>query len=209
MKFEIGDSTDHKLVRVISHEFSRAKDAFMLFQYFSIEYFKAEEKNKKSISDSVKIHIYDSYSDFLKHLYEQFVACFKRDNRSTADIKYDRLDFLINWEVKKYNNRMISLFNAGLDGQFGLNDKSYYEESVPNDFGKKLREMRNMHSHSDTRRIDGNRLANFYRDYHKYALALYYTSLDHWDIRETTHRDWKDIESFADLIFDQENENLS
>ena len=59
------------------------------------------------------------------------------------------------------------------------NDRSFYEEPYPSDFGKNFRVIRNSLSHADFRRIDGIderiNLTEFYKKYHKIRKSFYIT----------------------------------
>lgn len=185
MKIEKGTKSEQNFIEVISHEFSLCEKAFD-------EFFLLAESNILG-NDNYEVleSLYKNYSSFLTHLYEFYVACFKRDRGNTRNIHYSELDLLLTFEVKKLMRNMCNLIENGGAPDW-VNDISYYQEQVPEDFGKKFRDVRNNSSHVDLRRISGGdrpTLKEFMDDYHKFVFFLYDSARSLWsNKKDDPHR---------------------
>lgn len=194
IKFNIGDNTDKALVRTIAHEFSRCKFAFESFIELS-------SGNNKSLD--FKLKRYNSYSLFITHLYEFLVACFERDkNVYDEHIKTDKS---INLEVERIQDNIKDLIDKEKAPEW-VNDREYYEDKIPSNFGEDYRGIRNNFAHADPRRNskleESERLTlnKFYRKYHKYVIMLYFDHKQRWEISEMKELDMEDIIEFNKTI---------
>lgn len=197
MKFEVGDNIDKYLVKVIVHEFSRCQLAFQLFIKL-----RAEKYNNKMVTDTkLDLATYDAYSLFIQHLYEYFKGCIIRQRKDTSDLPYEIIDKMVNEDVEK----ILKIWRENIDQKIApkwANDRSYYEDQCPDDFGKDFRGVRNNIAHVDYRRVDGgNRitLSDFYLNYHKYIMLLYDYACDWWSIEDYKNLDLGDITNFNKL----------
>ncbi|MFV8834748.1 hypothetical protein ACNSTU_07245 [Aquisalimonas sp. APHAB1-3] len=184
MKFEIGDDVDKKLVSVLFHEFLMCEEAFEKFVLF------AGNNIMGSSESNIKLKSYNSYSEFLSRLYEFYVGCFKREYRNTENIDHEALDSLFTSEAEKLIRKRRIEIEKGYAPDWE-NYISYYQESVPSQFGKDFRDVRNNTLHTDYRRAGGHRigLMEFYKKYHKFVHLLYYSALLAWS--EKTHKEQK------------------
>lgn len=191
MKFEIGDETDKKLVNVLFHEFVMCEKAFDKFVLF------AGSNILGNTDSNVKLNSYNAYSEFLSKLYEFYVGCFKRENRDTKNIDHETLDSLFTSEAEKLMRNRRNMIEKGYAPEWE-NHISYYQETVPSDFGKDFRDVRNNTSHTDYRRAGGNRigLMGFYRKHHKYVHLLYYSALFAWSGNTHQNHKLEHIEEF-------------
>jgi len=202
IRFETGDEIDKLVVQVIVHEFSRCMVSFNSFISHSP---KSEEELKKT-SDFQNIIRYNTYASFVQHLYEYFVGCLKRDKQNTKEIHSHEIDTLINKEVNKILNIWRTMIDAGIAPSWA-NDRSHYEDTCPEDFGKDFRAIRNSISHADYRRLHGGTritLAEFFRKYHKYAMLLYNNGREWWSLEHFDDIHLGEITSFNQLIFKEQ-----
>jgi hypothetical protein len=207
MKFDIGDTVDKELVKVMVHEFSRCEIAFNNF--INYQYIVSPKKIKLiKMKNSIKqnILIYNSYALFVQHLYEFFIACLKRDRMSTDNISYQEIDVLINHEINKIFNSFLLLIDKGVAPSW-VNDRTYYDEKCPEDFGRHFRYIRNSLSHADYRRITGETritLPDFYKKYHKYVILFYQRCREHWSIENREKDvDLGEVTNFMNIIHEQ------
>jgi hypothetical protein len=190
MKFTLGDSIDSNLTTSIAHEYLRCKDCFDLFV-------ENEQLRFRNNSKELKIRSYNLYSDFLIHLYEFYVGCFKRDRRSTADIQHADLDKIFVFETQKLMNMAADRIRRGAAPSWE-NDLSVYTVTVADQFGKHFRWIRNRNSHVDYRRASGDEisLGDFFEKYHFYAHMLYQYPAWLWHVKDIDKYDFKEIENF-------------
>lgn len=185
MHIEQGTENAQHFVEVMSHEFSLCEKAFD--EFFLLVESNILGKDNYEVLES----LYKNYSSFLTHLYEFYVACFKRDRGNTQNIYYSELDQLLTFEVKKLMSNMCDLIDSGRAPDWA-NDISYYQEQVPEDFGKKFRGVRNNSSHVDVRRASGEgrpTLKEFMDDYHKFVFFLYDSARSLWsNKKDVPHR---------------------
>ncbi|URJ58877.3 MULTISPECIES: hypothetical protein [Paenibacillus] len=197
MRFQIGDETDRHLVSVIVHEFSRCELAFDQF----IKLRGIKHKGDLVFDNKIDLMTYNAYSLFIQHLYEYFKGCVTRSRENTGNISFEVIDSLMNREV----NKILKNWRDAIDNNYApkwANDRSYYEDVCPENFGRDFRNIRNNVAHVDFRRINGGSritLTQFYKDYHKYAILLFYNGRDYWSISDYGDLDFGDITSFNKL----------
>ena len=147
-----------------------------------------------------QVDVYNSYADFIHHLYEYMIGCFKRDANSLEKIRHEHSDCLLVREAEKYRSLCLWLIKEKQDKEYGLNDISYYIDPVPEDFGTAFRNARNMNAHADIRRVKSNYMADYFVKYHKYTLYLYNYGYKYWSNSNPSEIQWDDITKFAELI---------
>lgn len=191
MKFEIGDLTDSALTTTAVHEMALCQQAFDRFVYFSGLNILGED------AKSVKVQSYNAYSEFLHHLYEFYVACFKRDRRSTAKIPYGDLDALLNLEVEKLLRNRRQAIEQGYAPSWE-NHISVYQVEVPQNFGTDFRKLRNRAAHADpSRAVPGElSLGAFFTECHRFIVLLYQSGLAFWTVKDVEKYNWRAIEEF-------------
>lgn len=191
LQFEYGDETDKNLVNVLFHEFVMCEAAFEKFAFF------AGANIMGNRDSNIKLNSYNAYSEFLSKLYEFYVGCFKREFLNTGRIEHQKLDALFTAEAEKLmRNRRVAI-EKGYAPDWE-NDISYYQESVPTDFGQDFRSVRNNTSHADYRRADGDRprLMDFYRKYHKFVYLLFASASFAWSGKTHTKHELAHVEDF-------------
>jgi hypothetical protein len=176
MKLVQGTPENQSFIEAMSHEFSLCEKSFDEFLILA-------GTNIQGVSDYVVLErLYTAYANFIVHLYEFYVSCFKRDFGKTDDIHYTTLDLLFTKAVEKLMNNMCFLIEHKKAPSWA-NDLSYYKEPVPQDLGEKFRAARNNSSHVDLRRVSGgNRLTlkEFMDKYHKFIYFLYDSARYSW-----------------------------
>lgn len=191
MQFQEGDATYNDLREVVFHEFILCEGAFDEFARFA-------GLNIMGASDSAtKLRSYNAYSQFLVHLYEFYVGCFKLDRGDTRSICFTEMDGLLVFEAEKSMKRRRHAIIHGYAPEWE-NDASYYDVAVPADFGRRFCEVRNRTAHADIKRNSESELGlmGFYRDYHRFAHLLFADARWLWSGRNHKSQTISHVESF-------------
>lgn len=195
MKFTAGDETDMLLNKAIYHEFCRCQDAFDMFMQVSrVMIFKGH-------TTEVAYFAYNSYTSFLHHLYEMSIALRHRQLADTSPSlkgtkfkkQHERHDAYFNSLAQRIMDRYAHNIKKGI-APIWVNDLSYYEVTVPEEFGQDFRQIRNKTlAHVDARRVRDYDLTDFYTKYHKFVyeiyrdqLAIYGNSERQYDFEQVT-----------------------
>lgn len=198
MKFEIGDATDSALCTTLVHELFLCRESFERFtRYAELNIMGRRDK-------ATKIRSHDAYSSFLHHLYEFYVGCIKRNRRDTKEIDSYVLDRIFNSEAEKQLRIRVERIEQGRAPAWE-NHISVYRVDVPNDFGKRFRQIRNRTVHASIDRSAPGQeltLGQFYKECHKFIFLLYDSSHWLWSVEDIEKNEWKAIEEF-DLAFHQ------
>lgn len=125
------------------------------------------------------------------------VGCIKRDRRNTSKINHDVLDKLFVAEAQKLMNLSVKKIKDGRAPSWE-NHISVYEVEVPSLFGTHFRQVRNINSHVDFKRSNGEiiPLSDFYSRYHFYIYSLFNYPGWLWEVKDIEQYDFKDIERF-------------
>ncbi len=194
--FLIGDETDKALVITLAHEYLQCKNSFDEFTlYGSLNIFGLRQK-------AILIRKYNSYVNFLKHLYEFYLGCLKRDKRNiNFELCAKDRDKFFNNETEKLLRIKRESIQKGY-APAGENDLSTYEIPVPSKFGEHFREIRNIHSHTNLRRATGKniKLGDFFEKYHKFIYMLYAWPSFAWVINDVEKHYWGEIEKFDSSV---------
>jgi len=193
MKLCHGTPEYQKFIDSMYHEFTVCEQAFDEFLILA-------GMNIQGGSDYKLLEkLYNSYAKFIVHLYEFYVACFKKDNGSTNNINHSRLDYLFTFEVEKLMKNMCWLIEKNKAPSW-VNHISYYEEAMPKDFGAKFKGIRNCLSHVDYRRAGGDEnhltLNTFKEKYHKYLFFLFDSARGHWSGKKESSYEIDHIKQF-------------
>ncbi|OWQ33348.1 hypothetical protein [Pseudomonas sp. DrBHI1] len=186
---------DSALIATIHHE-------CFLMKASHDEFIRLGEKQILStLTPTEQVQLFSSYSSFLHHLYEFFVACFMREQGSDKGFSGRagalKKDGLFQAEVSLVFRGIASRLNAGF-GEGWENDVSYYDVEIPTDFGKVFREVRNSTAHAITERTSGEiDLSDFYANYHKYVYELYRAANRYWGRFDIGRLDMKAISRFS------------
>lgn len=192
MKFEIGDSVDQALTITLVHELALCKESFDRFTYFAGINILGDESKR------IKIQSYNSYANFLHHLYEFYIGCIKRELRDTSSPKSDVSDKIINSEVEKLLRNKRHAIENGYAPEWE-NHISAYQVEVPKEFSRDFRRIRNRTAHADLRRAlpeNDLTMGEFYRRYHGFVYILYAQPHWLWTVEDVEEFDWKAIEEF-------------
>jgi hypothetical protein len=190
MKFEKGDQIYDAHVDTTGHEFYVATGNFMLFQQYRTMINKSGEK-------SLKAACYQAYAEFVRGLYEYYVAVINWNEGKTSLPKND-VDAAMNDAAQ----RLMNFY------QLVINTKQHMENMVvPEEFGKHFRQVRNRISHADYRRM-GPRygqseitLAQFYEKYHYYVKLMLEHPQFTWGGKHfMSSYKWEPIEDFIATI---------
>ncbi len=200
MKFSIGDDIDRALTTAISHEMLLCEESFDRFVAIgSLNILGRTDK-------ATKLALYASYTRFLQHLYEFYLACYQRDRQSLVAIASTQIDVLLNGEVRK----LLKNRRDAIDGGYAPaweNSRSVYEVEVPEHFAAQWRRVRNRTVHVSTKRsspLSDIRLVDFYNHFHHFVYLLYSSAMSHWAVRDVDAVNWAAIEEF-NLVVSAEN----
>lgn len=195
---------ERELLKItLTHEFYRCTQAFN-------EFCSLVASLSPSSSTNDRIDCYNSYVDFLSHLYEFYIGLIKRDSKFQQKGVYEnyeffqgkecheKLDIIFNEEISKlFRNRKNRIIRGQEDSLGHRID--CYEDVIPKQFGKHFRCMRNRRNHTDFRRASRHydiSIKDFFNSYHKYILILYEECRWLWQLDETKF-DCKEIDEFA------------
>jgi hypothetical protein len=190
-KFTAGDETDRQLIAALTHEMIRCQAAFERFSLAA----GRNVMGARSLARRIECH--DAYSDFVRHLYEFYVACFQRDQWDAADIDASRLDRLFNGEAEKLLRRKREAIEHGQAPDWE-NDLSVSQVAVPPEFGQQFRRLRNANSHTSTKRVAPGKdwsLIQFFDRCHLFVHLLYQCQVSMWTGADSAG-DWGEIARF-------------
>lgn len=183
------------LIATIHHECFLMKTSFD-------EFFELAEKQIRNELNAVEqVRLFSSYSSFLHHLYEFYVACFMREQGSDAGFSgrlgAQKKDDLFQVETGRVFRGILHRLKAG-QGFGWENNSDYYDIQIPADFGSNFRQVRNSTAHAITERSSGAvDLSKFYDSYHKYIMELYRSAYGYWGRFEIDKLDMKAIGAFS------------
>lgn len=189
---------DALLLATIHHESFLVKTSFDEFARLGAK----QVMNDLGPLDQVRL--FSAYSSFLHHLYELYIALFKRDQGNdkgfSGKVAHDKTDALFLAET----HRVFSNIHERLEQGRGLgweNDISYYKPDIPADFAKKFRHIRNSTAHVKTDRAAGSlELTEFYDKYHKYICELYREAESYWGKYDISQLDMHAIGRFSVVV---------
>ncbi|MEQ8475651.1 hypothetical protein [Fulvivirga sp.] len=194
----------------LAHEFYRCMDSYISFNYYSND---PSQQGKQR----TKILCFNAYSDFLSHLYEFHVVMIKTNKVFNQPKKRrklfsffkkkeeNKIEKVLTEEIKKlFRNRKNRILN-GYPDNLKL-PSSFYDQSIPNEFGEHFAMMRNWRNHVDSRRVSGNPISlfDFYEKYHNFIVILFEETRWLWQIDEDNF-DWQEIDKFFDRVKEADN----
>jgi hypothetical protein len=140
---------------------------------------------------------YQYYAEFVRSLYEFYVAIIKWNEGNTRKLNHEDLDIAMNDAVQRLLN-----FHAPLKSS-----DSTFPKFVPEKFGYHFRQVRNKVSHADYRRmlpkldIEGITLADFFRQYNLYVCLLLETPQFTWGgAKFIKSYNWSPVEEFMGAV---------
>ncbi|GAB7087551.1 hypothetical protein [Marinifilum fragile] len=191
--------------KALDHEYYRCMDAYISFNYY------LSNPSGKDIKRN-RILCYNSYSDFLAHLYEFYIKMIERSSIFQETGIYEnyesfkckgslkKTDIIIKEEVEKLLRNRKNRIENGYKDNLGF-DIVFYDQKVPKEIGQHLSYMRHRRNHVDSKRISDDKmsLATFYRKYHNFMVILFEELRWIWQVDEESFY-WVDIEEFAKEI---------
>ena len=191
MNTEYNNEIDRALCITISHEMVQCAEAFDRFSFFASKNINGDQKKITLIKS------YNSYSNFLHHLYELYIACYERDLRNIALIASCKRDKYFVLQVKRILKNRKDAILGGYAPKCE-NDISVYEVEVPEKFGFYFRLVRNLRAHTDYRRVLSPEISllEFYKKYHKFIWLLYFNVRQWWLVKEIESINWDHIVEF-------------
>ena len=192
MKLINGTPENQAFIDAMAHEFSLCERAFDEFLFLA-------GANIQGVTDySILERLYSAYSEFVVHLYEFYISCFKRDFGKTDDIHFSVSDALFTREVEKLMRNMCNAIEQKRAPSW-VNDIGYYQEPIPQDLGEKFRAARNNTSHVDLRRVSGGSrptLREFMDKHHKFIYFLYDSAKNSWSNKGANPYELSHIKEF-------------
>jgi hypothetical protein len=192
---------------VCAHEFFRCREAFDSFRYLMVTLPENDTKRWR-------LNCYNTYVDFLSHLYEFYLGFIERGSQLKQQglynkyppfkdkKEYEKIDIIFNEEVAKlFRNGKDRLIN-GYKDTLGYRE-DFYSCEIPKKFGEHFRHMRNRRNHTNFKRASNDfdiSLKDFFETYHKFIVILYEESRWLWQVDENEF-EWEAIDDFASEIF--------
>lgn len=192
MEADPSKETWEHLRLVLAHEYFRCDQAFLDFADLATLNVARNSQKRTALA------IFDSYARFLHHLYEFYLGNIKRERKSLAKVHHEECDRIIQTEVEKLIRNRHDRIKDGRAPSWE-NDISHYENPVPPNFARDLRQTRNRVAHADIRRTGAAgaiTLPKFYEKYHQYVLLLYEEPHWLWKIADPDSYEWGEIEQF-------------
>lgn len=207
MKFIIGSDTDSAHCVALKHEFLCCEAAFKEFAQCGtamIARSQAQETaNAPVIANEnrwVAFKTYNAYTRFVHHLYEFLLGAMARERGSTGENGWKDSD---PWIQENAQRVLTGRRSAILNGTAPAweNHISAFPETVPPEFSKEFRAIRNKGHGHVTHERPSKSLTDFYEKYHKFIYMTYYHCLGHWgSFRDEEFPDLKEITRFSVLI---------
>lgn len=203
MKFAAGDEIDSDHCTVLEHEFYRCQDSFKQFESYGQQLILQGKSRKRSY------RTYNAYADFIHHLYEFMLGCHARDagNTNITNKKGPERTKIIESYIMHHAQRVMTQYADSIrrgTAPDWVNDISYYDVTVPEDFAKDFREYRNkVIGHVAYERSSKYSLTGFYHKYHKFMCYLYRDAIHFWGRCEELP-DLKEITDFS-LMLEQKD----
>lgn len=184
----------------IRHEYLRCRDAFESFREV------AEGIILQGHTREHSYRAYNSYSNFILHLFEFLIALHARDFGVTeikvksGEKKSDLLDKLVSSTILKVVQNRICAIEEGRASPWE-NHISVYQKllPIPIDFASNFRQMRNkLGGHVTYQRIQDINLTEFYEKNHLYLYLLYRDCGDWWAGR--SEHEFPQLEQVTDFL---------
>jgi hypothetical protein len=183
MKFTIGSETDSAHCVALKHEFLRCEDAFKEFEKFgSVMIMMAQAQEQAGVpvianeSRLVAFKAYNAYAHFVHHLYEFLLGALVRERGDTAQIRAEDADRWIQASAQRVlTGRRSSILNGTAPSW--ENHISAFPETVPPEFAREFRAVRNKANGHVTHERASKSLTDFYDKHHKFLHMTYWNCL--------------------------------
>jgi hypothetical protein len=207
MKFTIGSDMDIAHSVALKHEFLPCEDAFKEFEQFSTTMIMTAQAQEQagvpavaSQSRWMAFKTYNAYARFVHHLYEFLLGALARERGDTAKIRAEDVD---RWIQANAQRVLTGRRNSILNGTAPTweNHISAFPETVPPEFARELRGVRNKINGHVTHERASKSLTDFYDRYHKFIFMAYWNCLGFWGAhRNDVFPDLQEITDFSVLI---------
>lgn len=190
MKFTRDDVVGQKLIDTLGQELFSASDSFQTFS----ECMQLIQSNSGRF---LEVRAYLSYSNMLRSLYEYYVGIFKLNYGNTRSLDSIAVDDLMNKEARKLIN-----FYHPLESELNPN----YPDSVPVEFGRDFRTIRNRISHADHRRMQDESerseisVAEFFKKYNFFIHKMISHPQFSWDGEKFAGYEWAPVNEFTQVL---------
>jgi len=195
MKFERGDKVYNGLVEAAGHELLVATESYKTFKR-STEIIKDIPEN-----NLISAMCYQHYSEFIRSLYEYYLAIIQWNAKNTRLRDYD-----FDAKMTEAVQRLLNFY-----GPVRRPNEPNFPEFAPENFGKHFRQVRNRISHADYRRMapelgnDEVTLAEFYKSYNFYCVLLLEHPQFSWGGKHFLGSySWKPITDFIRAVRDND-----
>lgn len=198
---------DENLRTAVVHEFNKCINALNGFAFLMASLPKNDSKY-------IRLECFNLYSDFVKSLYEFYVAMIEHHYPKLKGSEFEKhypqlvrlnnsekLDKLLTMEVEKLFRNRKARIDRGIKDPLGYRS-DFFECEIPAKFGEHFRFIRNKNSHTSAERVDPASeitLADFFTKYHKFVLIMFYENKSLWQV-EVENYNFKEVEEFAKRI---------
>ena len=207
MKFALGSETDSAHSVALKHEFLRCEEAFKEFEKFGLAMIMAAQTQEQigvpvvvNESRLIAFKTYNAYARFVHHLYEFLLGALVRERRDTSQIRAEDADRWIQANAQRVlTGRRSSILNGSAPPW--ENHISAFPETVPPEFAKEFRAVRNKANGHVTYERASKNLTEFYDKYHKFIYMIYWNCLGFWGAhRNHVFPDLQEITDFSILV---------
>lgn len=206
MKFQAGDHTDTDLVRGIQHEFLRCDDAFSSFRVTAGSVIVNGHTPEWSYA------AYNSYSQFVFHLYEFMMGRFARDVGDTAVATSkgpcgQPASAMCDYYITRHANRILKQTREAIENGTAPaweNALSGYPVEVPDGFAATFRRVRNKaigHVSPIRATLD---LTAFYTAHHLMLVLLWRDARAWWRLNGKPMPDLDQVTAFMSAVVARE-----
>ena len=207
MKFAIGSEMDSAHCVALKHEFLRCEDAFKEFEKFGTAMIMMAQTQAQAGVPTVAnegrlvaFKTYNAYARFVHHLYEFLLGALVRERGDTAQIRAEDANRWIQANAQRVlTGRRSSILNGTAPSW--ENHISAFPETVPPEFAREFRAVRNKANGHVTHERASKSLTDFYDKYHKFLHMTYRNCLGFWGAhRNDVFPDLQEITDFSILI---------
>ncbi len=210
MKFALGSEIDIDHCIALKHEFLRCEDAFNEFANFGAGMIKATIVEKESATlaagyDSrwLAFKTYNAYARFVHHFYEFLLGAMMRERMDTRKIRWEDSDPWIQANAQRVLTGRRTAVTSGIAPSWE-NSIDAFPESVPPEFAREFRGIRNKANGHVTYQRTSESLTSFFEKYHQFLYMTYWNCLGFWgENNNEAFPDLKEVTDFSLLISKQ------
>lgn len=190
MKFTTEDKVGRKLADTLGQELFSASDNYQTFMQCSMLLKTHDDR-------FLKVRAYLAYSNMLRSLYEYYIGIFKFRDGDTKQLSPDTID----QRMYKAARNLLNFYRP-IEGFINPS----FPDSVPVEFGKDFRTIRNRISHADHRRMQSLdertevSLSEFYTKYHFVITKMITHPQFSWDGEKYAGYEWAPVHEFSEIL---------